>query len=176
MWFSHLPVQPSSQSVNTDPTEPGTVLPGCQGDSFTGCASRQWRQALAKALRGLLSPSLLRSTQPPPAMRHAARPPPRLSPSPCSPCPGTQRREKGFGKSELDAGACSKCWGCCWDRVLVMRPTAFFPLAICWVKGTWDSVSSPSKGPERCKSSKDVTSAPLHTNRDRTVPSPRSHG
>lgn len=172
MWFSHPPVvlQPVSYVHRT---KPATVLPGCQGDSWAGLQvvesprQRHWKSPLR-------SPLLLhcQSHHYPWDIlwghNHISTP----SHAPHS----LWLTAEGESIWQALAGACSKCWGCYWDGVLAAGLNALFPA---WRFAGWsdtqDSVSSSSKGPERCKSSKDVTCVPPRGKKDHIVPSLCSH-
>lgn len=78
-------------------TEPETVLPGCQGDSFSGCANSPvpqtvmggtWKSPPRPPLP--TTPTLHIATTPRETF-HSSRPPPYPSPLPCSPHPVTYR-------------------------------------------------------------------------------------
>lgn len=163
------------------PTEPKTVLPGCQGDSFSGCASSRVPQTVMghtweSPPRSPLptTPTLHIATTP---MKHWARPALYLSRFPCSPHPVTYRGGRKdlanlswmlglVPNAEVATGI--GCWSWGW--------MPYSPWRFAGLSDTQNSVSSSSKDPERCKSSKDVASAPLHSKKDHTVPSLHSHG
>lgn len=132
MWSSHASVvlQPVSYVHRT---EPATVLPGCQGDSWAGLqvveSPRQW-------LRHLGKPSEVPTTtllKPPLPLRHSVRPQPCLYPFPCSPHPVTYRGGRkdlaslGWGLFQMLRLLLG--WGVgCGAECLILG------LEICWVK------------------------------------------
>lgn len=139
MWFSHPPVQFSSQSVmftplNLEQFSQAVKVTALVGQQVVESPRQRW-ETRGKALRGLLSPPLLHCTQPPAPMRHSARPPPYLSPFPCSPHPVTLRGgRKDLASLSWTLGLVPNDPSCYWDRVLVMGLNALFLLEICWMK------------------------------------------
>lgn len=148
------------------PPEPEIVLPDCQGDSFSGCASNRvpqtavgdtWESPLRSPLP--TTPTLHIATIPP-AMRHSARPPSYLSPFPCSPHPVTYRGTKDLASlswmlglvpnAEVATGI--RCWSWGW--------MPYFPWRFAGWSDTQDALCHlPAKALRGVKAAK---MSPLH--------------